>query len=96
MLDFPKTKQEYYETQSKDQLIIFLNNQDYTESTLRDKLFLLGGCHNFGGCDGTDGACVECYYNNQALFDRCSYFADAYIKYRKRLREGNSNEFSQR
>jgi hypothetical protein len=87
MLDIPKTKQEFYESQSKEQLIIFCKNNDYLEETLRDRLFLLSGCGNFGYPDGTDGACVDCFYNNRELFRRCEYFAGAYHNYRKDKQE---------
>ena len=85
MLDMFKSKKEYYESQSKEQLIIFLNNQEYIENTLRERLFLLGGCDNFGCCDGTDGACVDCLYTNRPLWDRCHCFTWAYHDYRKSM-----------
>lgn len=88
MLDLPKTKQEFYESQSKEQLIIFLNNQDYVEQTLRERLFLLSGCGDFGYSDGTNGACVDCLYENRALWDRCHCFTFAYHDYKqKKLKE---------
>ena len=57
-----------------EQLNIFLRNNKYTEDLLRERLKKLTGCTNFGGIDGMDGACVECFYTNRALFDKCEKF----------------------
>lgn len=76
-----ETEREYYARQSHEQLEIFLMNSKYTEKMLRDRLFLLTGCHDFGGQDGTVGCCVECCYENRELFDRCCIFKDAFHRY---------------
>lgn len=69
-----KTKREFLAQQTHEQLEIFVLNHEFTEKTLRDRLFLLAGCHNFGGQDGTDGSCVECFYKNKQLHERCCLF----------------------
>lgn len=86
------TKREYLKNQTHEQLEIFVMNGDMQEEILRDRLFLLGGCHNFGGQDGTDGACVDCCYENRALFDRCCLFQNvchSYLVNKKMLKEAS-------
>jgi hypothetical protein len=95
MLDITKTKQEFYESQSKEQLIIFLNNQEYKEEILREKLFMLSGCRNFGGPDGMNGTCIECFHENRSLHDRCYYFSCALDDYRRKKLMEKKNELSQ-
>ena len=56
------------------QLQIFLHNQKYITETLRDRLFKLTGCKDFGNLDGMNGTCVDCFYNERELFDRCWNF----------------------
>ena len=75
----------FLEKQSKGQLIIFLNNKDLIENSLRERLELLSGCPCFGEQDGTNGACVECYYNNRILNERCCVFQESLIRYRDRV-----------
>ena len=65
---------DFLKKQSHEQLEIFLLNEDLVEDNLRSRLFLLTGCGDFGGQDGTNGSCVECYYNNRDLHDRCCLF----------------------
>jgi len=81
------TKDEFYKQQSKEQLIIFLKNQDYEIQRLRDKLFLLTGCQGFGNSDGMDGGCVDCYFNNRNSWERCNFFQSAFHEYRKQKQE---------
>lgn len=81
------TKDEFYKQQSKEQLIIFLKNQDYEIQCLRDKLFLLTGCQCFGNSDGMDGGCVDCHYDNRNLCERCHFFQSAFHEYRKQKKE---------
>ena len=82
-----KNYQEFLEEQSKEQLIVFLKNHELIENNLRDKLELLSGCSYFGDQDGTDGACVNCYYDNHALHTRCCLFQNALRKYRNRIKD---------
>lgn len=56
------------------QLQIFLHNQEYIAETLRNRLFKLTGCKDFGNLDGMNGTCVDCSYNERELFDRCWNF----------------------
>ena len=57
-----------------EQLKIFLHNQEYEIESLRNRLYRLTGCNNFGNLDGMDGSCVECFYNDRKLFDKCWEF----------------------
>lgn len=75
MNDVHKTKKEFYNAQSKEQLIIFLQNQDLTIERLENTLFELTGCKHFGEIDATNGACVDCYYDNLNLFKKCEKFS---------------------
>lgn len=84
MIESLKSRDEYLMGQSKEQLIIFIKNLELIESGLRDKLFLITGCRSFGGCDGTDGSCVECSENNSRQWERCYLFEIAYRRYRSR------------
>ena len=72
----------------KEQLLIFLHNDDLIIENLRLRLKLLTGCSGFGDGDGTDGGCVDCYYNNLPQWTRCNAFADAWNKYRKEEKNG--------
>jgi len=76
------------EDYSKEQLLIFLRNKDLIIEKLRWKLELLTGCVAFGDSDGTDGGCVECYYNNLSQWTRCEAFREAWQQYRKEKLDG--------
>ena len=65
---------EFLEQQSKEQLIIFLKNTEYQVKSLHQRMEKLTGCPEFGNVDGMNGACVECFYDNPELFDRCEKF----------------------
>ena len=80
------TKEEWYAQQSKEQLIIFLKNNDYFIEELEHKLVLLTGCPFFGSCDGTNGACIDCSLENTVLFNRCLYFQSAFHEFRKDIK----------
>lgn len=67
----------------KEQLLIFLHNEEYRIKKLQQKLELLTGCSGFGSSDGTDGSCIDCYYENLPQWTRCNAFAEAWDKYRK-------------
>lgn len=62
------------QNETKEQLIIFLHNSQYTIDNLRKRLEVLTGCGDFGNVDGTNGCCVECSYDNKELFDKCWKF----------------------
>lgn len=72
-----QSREEYYSTQSKEQLIVYLLNSDDANKQLMSKLELLTGCSRFGEQDGTDGACVECFHNDNLLWNRCKLFREA-------------------
>lgn len=74
MTEMHKSKDEFYNAQSKEQLIIFLKNQDLTIKRLENTLYEVTGCKHFGEIDGTNGACVDCYYDNLDLFRKCEKF----------------------
>ena len=69
-----KMNKEFLDQQSREQLYIFLNNDEYTIINLRNRLEKLTGCSDFGNVDGMDGYCVECSIDNKELFDRCWNF----------------------
>ena len=78
-----KTKREWLMEQSHEQLVTFIMNGDMTQDILREKLYLLAGCRNFGSSDGMDGSCVDCYHENRLLFNRCYMFGEKYRKHIK-------------
>lgn len=80
----PMKREDY----PKEQLLIFLRNQDLIIEELHWKLELLTGCAIFGNSDGTDGGCIDCYYDNQAQWSRCQAFYAAWKKYRKEKLDG--------
>ena len=53
-------------------------NQDYILNLTEKKVSFLTDCPAFGNSDGTDGACVECFYNNHTLFEGCEKFQKEY------------------
>ena len=65
---------EFLDKQSREQLYIFLNNDEYIINSLRERLYKLTGCHDFGNVDGMNGTCIDCFYNNRPLFDKCWNF----------------------
>lgn len=65
----------------RSQLEVMVNNKDYVIDILRDRLFLITGCREFGGQDGTNGGCVECFYNTPDLHNRCCLFQMAMHSY---------------
>lgn len=69
-----ESKEDFLKNQTHEQLEIFIKNGDLIQDNLRERLFLLSGCGDFGGQDGTNGSCVECYYNNRGLHERCCLF----------------------
>ena len=83
MLESTKLKREFYESQSKEQLVIFLLNQDRENERLRNKLKILTGCEGYGDSDGMDGSCVECYHRNPILQMKCSQFQTNIYKNKK-------------
>ena len=65
---------EFLDKQSREQLYIFLNNDEYIINSLRERLYKLTGCHDFGNVDGMNGTCIDCFYTNRPLFDKCWNF----------------------
>lgn len=92
MFDLPKTKREFFESQSKEQLIIFLLNGDRENELLRKKLQMLTGCGGFGDCDGMNGSCVDCYYENPTLNMQCSQFQG---KFTRKLKEESKQKLKE-
>lgn len=72
-------KKTYYESlPKKKQLITFLINQDYILELTEKKVAFLTGCPVFGNSDGSDGTCIDCFYNNKDLFNKCEKFQKEY------------------
>ena len=69
-----KMNKEFLDKQSREQLYIFIMNDEYVISNLRKYLKKLTGCGNFGNVDGMDGSCIECSNNNKDLFCKCWNF----------------------
>ena len=67
MIEINNSRQEF----SRDDLDIRIKNYEYISDNLRDRLYKLTGCRNFGGCDGMDGSCHYCLEENRELFDKC-------------------------
>lgn len=80
MLGDRESKREFYESQNKGQLIIFLLNKDYENERLRKKLNLLTGCPYYGDHDSMNGSCVDCHYETPELQMECSKFQNKLIK----------------
>lgn len=78
-----QSREDYYSTQSKGQLIIYLLNSDEVNRELMSKLELLTGCGKLGEQDGTDGACVECFHDNNLLWNRCKLFRQTFKDFQK-------------
>jgi len=74
----------YYNSLPKEQLIIFLLNQNYEIKQLESRLEFLSGCCKFGHPEGTDGSCVDCYYDNKEQFAKCEEFAKRYNESKSR------------
>ena len=68
------TNDEFLEEQTKEQIIIFLHNTEYELESLRKRMGKLTGCREFGALDGMNGTCIECFYNNKKLFEKCEAF----------------------
>lgn len=84
-----ENKREFLKKQSHEQLEVFVLNGKIIEDNLRDRLFLLTGCSNFGGQDGMNGACIECFYENRDLHERCCLFQTAMHSYLINKRKNN-------
>ena len=68
------TNDEFLEEQTKEQIIIFLHNTEYELESLRKRMEKLTGCREFGAVDGMNGNCIECFYDNKKLFEKCEKF----------------------
>lgn len=60
--------------ESKEQLVIWLLNNEATRLQLHKRLEKLTGCAEFGLCDGMTGFCIECYYEQPELWEKCHNF----------------------
>lgn len=65
---------DFLKEQTKEQLIIFFHNTELQLENLRDRMYKLTGCREFGALDGMNGNCVECFYNDRKLFEKCEQF----------------------
>ena len=65
---------EFLEEQTKEQIIIFLHNTEFELENLRERMKKLTGCREFGALDGMNGTCIECFYDNKKLFEKCEAF----------------------
>ena len=68
------TSDDFLNEQTKEQIIIFLHNTEAQLESLRKRMYKLTGCREFGNLDGMNGACIECFYEERELFDKCSNF----------------------
>lgn len=68
------TDNEFLKSQTKEQIIIFLHNAECELESLRKRMKKLTGCCEFGALDGMNGSCVECFYNDRKLFEKCEQF----------------------
>lgn len=59
---------------SREELENIIKNQDYTIKDLRERLYKLTGCLDFGGCDGTVGSCHYCLAEDPETFEKCWQF----------------------
>lgn len=65
---------DFLKEQTKEQLIIFFHNTELQLENLRDRMYKLTGCREFGALDGMNGNCVECFYDDRKLFEKCEQF----------------------
>ena len=49
---------EYLDKVSRETLYVFINNDKYIINSLRERLFKLTGCRDFGNVDGMNGSCI--------------------------------------
>lgn len=68
------TDDDFLKNQTKEQLIIFLHNTELQLENLRDRMYKITGCCEFGALDGMNGNCIECFYNDRKLFEKCEQF----------------------
>lgn len=59
---------------SREELENIIKNQDYIIKDLRERLYKLTGCLDFGGCDGTVGSCHYCLAEDPETFEKCWQF----------------------
>lgn len=90
---------ENFKLVDEEKNVATVDELEYIESTTNDngyikeieeRLFLLTGCEVFGKQDGMVGCCVDCFYENRDLFDKCTKFTDKVSDYNiKKLGENN-------
>ena len=49
-----ESKEDFLKNQTHEQLEIFVKNGELIQDNLRQRLFVLAGCGDFGGQDGTN------------------------------------------
>ena len=62
----------------RDLLETFYHNQNLIIEDLHSKIERLSGCREFGSCDGMNGCCVDCSYDNEELWNKCAEFSHNY------------------
>lgn len=87
-----REKEDNLKNLTHEQLEVCISNKDMINDILRDRLYLLSGCRNFGGQDGMDGGCVECSFKNKDLHQRCCLFQ---ISARMYLQEKYKNAYDE-
>lgn len=60
---------------SREELEQIIEYQHYTMQHLREQLYKLTGCYNFGSCDGMDGSCHYCSEQTPETFEKCWNFS---------------------
>ena len=68
------TDDNFLKSLAKEQLIIYLHNTELELENLRERMYKITGCRDFGNLDGMNGTCVECSYNDKKLFYKCWNF----------------------
>ena len=68
------TDENFLKEQTKDQLIIFLQNTELQLESLHHRMEKLTGCREFGNLDGMNGACIECSHKDRELWNKCEKF----------------------
>lgn len=69
---------------SREELENIIKNQDNIIKNLRERLYKLTGCINFGDCDGMVGSCHYCMEEEPEIFENCWNF-----KYKKAFNKDN-------
>lgn len=87
---------EYLRAVSRRQLETMVHNSVYQIEFLRDRLFKLTGCREFGAQDGTCGGCVECFYNTPEIHEKCYAFMIEMHEYTRKKYETEKADVHQK